>query len=58
MSKREAPTRRHVVSLRGLARKLPDTEEGIACHRPALEKSTVRARGKAFLFLGAAAGPR
>jgi hypothetical protein len=34
------------------ALKLPEAEEGIACAGTSLEKRTIKARGKAFLFLG------
>jgi hypothetical protein len=40
--------------LRQRALQYPEAEEGIACEGTALEKRTIRARGKAFLFLGAA----
>lgn len=40
-------------ALRKIALRLPDTEEGVACEGTALERRTIRARGKAFLFLGA-----
>ncbi len=40
------------LELRKLALRLPDTEEGIACAGTALEKRTIKTRGKAFLFLG------
>jgi predicted DNA-binding protein (MmcQ/YjbR family) len=39
-------------SLREAALKFPGTEEGVACEGTALEKRTVKVRGKAFLFLG------
>ncbi len=39
-------------ALRKIALRLPDTEEGVACEGTALEKRTLRAGGKAFLFLG------
>jgi hypothetical protein len=38
--------------LRKLALSLPDTEEGVACEGTPLESRTVRAKKKAFLFLG------
>jgi hypothetical protein len=37
-----------------LALRYPKAEEGIACAGTALEKRTVKARSKAFLFLGTA----
>lgn len=39
-------------TLQVAALKLPQTEEGIACAGTSLEKRTIKARGKAFLFLG------
>jgi hypothetical protein len=43
-----------VSTLRELALKYPETEEGIACAGTALEKRTIKVRNKAFLFLGKA----
>ena len=40
-------------TLRDLALKYPGAEEGIACAGTAIEKRTIKVRGKAFLFLGA-----
>jgi len=40
-------------ALRRLALQLPMAEEGIACAGTALEKRTIKAGSKAFLFLGA-----
>jgi len=42
----------NVKALRKLALGYPGTEEGVACEGTALEKRTVKARGKAFVFLG------
>jgi hypothetical protein len=42
----------NLEALRKLALALPGTDEGIACAGTALESRTVRAGGKAFLFLG------
>lgn len=39
-------------TLQAAALKLPQTEEGVACAGTSLEKRTIKARGKAFLFLG------
>jgi hypothetical protein len=39
-------------TLRIAALRLPETAEGVACEGTALEKRTITARGKAFLFLG------
>ena len=38
--------------LRTIANRHADTDEGIACEGTALERITVRARTKSFLFLG------
>jgi predicted DNA-binding protein (MmcQ/YjbR family) len=38
-------------TLRKLALKYPEAEEGIACKGTAIECTTFKARGKAFLFL-------
>ena len=43
-----------VRTLWDVARKLPGTEEGIACAGTALETRTAKVSGKAFLFLRAA----
>ena len=43
-----------VKSLRDLALKYPQAEEGIACAGTAIEKRTIKVRNKAFLFLGKA----
>jgi hypothetical protein len=43
-----------IQSLRQIALRLPGTEEGVACAGTSLEKRTIKARGKAFLFLGTA----
>src|SRR5262245_57796729 len=40
--------------LRRLALSYPEAEEGVACEGTAIEKRTVKAGGKAFLFLGVA----
>ena len=39
-------------ALRDFALRYPEAEEGIACAGTAAEKRTVKARNKAFLFLG------
>jgi hypothetical protein len=44
----EAPTE----TLRKVALRYPEAEEGVACEGTTAEKRTVKARGKAFLFLG------
>lgn len=41
-------------SLRELALRYPEAREGVSCEGTALEKRTVTARNKAFLFLGKA----
>ena len=45
----QAPTE----TLRRVALRYPEAEEGVACEGTAAEKRTIKARGKAFLFLGA-----
>lgn len=42
-----------VQLLRQAALQYPETHEGIACEGTALEKRTIKARNKAFVFLGA-----
>lgn len=42
-----------VQLLRHAALQYPETHEGIACEGTALEKRTIKARNKAFIFLGA-----
>ena len=42
------------AALRKVALEYPLTEEGVACEGTALEKRTVKVKGKAFLFLGPA----
>ena len=39
-------------ALRSFALRLPETVEGVACQGTALEKRTIKARTKAFVFLG------
>ena len=39
-------------TLRELALRYPEAEEGIACAGTAIEKRTIKVRNKAFLFLG------
>lgn len=41
-----------IQALRKRALRHPDTTEGVACEGTALEKRTVKAGSKAFLFLG------
>jgi hypothetical protein len=43
-----------VKTLRELALRYPEAEEGIACAGTAIEKRTIKVRSKAFLFLGTA----
>jgi len=43
-----------LASLRAEAMRLQDVTEGVACAGTALEKYTLKVRGKAFLFLGRA----
>ncbi len=44
---------RRMEALRTLGLQYPEAHEGIACEGTAVEKRTVRARDKAFLFVGA-----
>lgn len=39
-------------ALRAVALAQPDTDEGVACAGTPLEKSTIKARDKAFVFMG------
>jgi hypothetical protein len=39
-------------ALRRVALRYPEAEEGVACEGTAAQKRTIKARGKAFLFLG------
>jgi hypothetical protein len=41
-------------AMRAIALRYPEAEEGIACEGTAVEKRTIKARNKAFLFLGSA----
>jgi len=41
-------------ALRKLAMRYPETEEGVSCKGTSLERVTVKAKNKAFLFLGTA----
>jgi predicted DNA-binding protein (MmcQ/YjbR family) len=43
-----------IDALRAVALKLPDVEEGVACKGTVVESSTVKVRGKAFLFVNQA----
>lgn len=43
-----------MTNLREVAMRLPEVTEGVACAGTALEKRTLKVRGKAFLFLGRA----
>jgi predicted DNA-binding protein (MmcQ/YjbR family) len=40
--------------IRAFALRYPEARDGVSCARTALEKRTVNARNKAFVFLGAA----
>ena len=44
-------TNRDMLALRKVAMRYPGTEEGVACEGTPIESRTVKARGKAFLFL-------
>jgi hypothetical protein len=41
-----------LAALRKVALKYPLTEEGVACEGTAIERRTVKVKGKAFVFLG------
>ena len=41
-----------IETLRAAALRYPETVEGVACEGTPIEKRTIRAGGKAFLFLG------
>jgi predicted DNA-binding protein (MmcQ/YjbR family) len=43
-----------IRKLRDIALSYPGVEEGVACEGTALEKRTIKARKKAFVFLGVA----
>jgi len=54
MTKRNPPSGNEFVSiLRPIAMRCPETEEGVACKGTSIECTTFKARGKAFLFVGA-----
>lgn len=42
----------HMQALRKVALAHPDTEEGVACEGTPVERRTVKAKKKAFVFLG------
>ena len=50
---KHSPQSGPVEVLRRQALQYPEAEEGVACEGTALEKRTIKARGKAFLFLSA-----
>lgn len=50
---RSAKANDPVQLLRSVALQYPEVHEGIACAGTALEKRTIKARNKAFVFLGA-----
>lgn len=52
--KRAQTTCDPVQLLRTAALQYPETHEGVACEGTALEKRTIKARNKAFVFIGAA----
>jgi hypothetical protein len=54
MTTRQGSAIAPVQALRDIAKRYPEVQEGIACEGTSLEKITVKARNKAFLFLGVA----
>jgi hypothetical protein len=52
MKQTQKPLSKPLQALRKLALGYPEAEEGIACAGTSLEKRTIKARNKAFLFLG------
>jgi predicted DNA-binding protein (MmcQ/YjbR family) len=54
MSGKKSSSGASMKSLRAFALGYPEAQEGIACEGTALEKITVKARTRAFLFLSAA----
>jgi hypothetical protein len=50
--RRRTATVSSIEAMRAFALTLPSVEEGVACAGTALESRTLKARGKAFLFLG------
>jgi len=52
MARAPSASKAEIESLRRFAMGLPRAEESVACAGTAIEKRTVKAGGKAFLFLG------
>ena len=54
MSRQKTTVSAPMKALRRAALRHPDTHEGVSCEGTSLEKRTVKAHKKAFVFLGAA----
>ena len=54
MTQRRTTASEPMKALRALALRYPEAQEGVACEGTPLEKRTVKARNKAFVFLGVA----
>jgi hypothetical protein len=52
MSRQKTTASAPIKALRRAALRHPDTHEGVACEGTSLEKRTVKAHRKAFVFLG------
>jgi hypothetical protein len=52
MSRQKTKVSAPMKALRRAALRHPDTHEGVSCEGTSLEKRTVKAHGKAFVFLG------
>ena len=52
MARAPSASKAEIESLRRFAMGLPGAEESVACAGTVIEKRTVKAGGKAFLFLG------
>jgi len=54
MARKTSTESQPIQALRTFALRYPETEEGVACEGTAIESRTIKARNKAFLFMGAA----
>ena len=54
MAQKRANSSDPMKALRAFALGYPEAQEGVACEGTALEKRTIKARNKAFVFLGVA----
>jgi ribosomal protein L9 len=54
MSRQKTTVSAPMKALRRAALRHPDVHEGVSCEGTSLEKRTVKARNKAFVFLGVA----